>query len=254
MVANGVQQVYWLYQQTDENMKLTKEQYDALDESLRAEFEQQEDGSYINVDSLKVTGLKTSLDKLDSKMKAEKADRDAETQRLVDEARETALEEAKSKNNIDEVLRIEREKLEDEKNRITAQREELTGIKQQLADDKLKNTIDNLANHVVKEFQPAFKVVIKQFIDVSVDSREVTYLNEDGSASSLNKDQFIKELADRTTFAPMMKGKPTTTGGGLANGGMGGGAASKKPNEMTSAERIEFKQRDPAGFKQAFNL
>ena len=40
----------------------------------------------------------------------------------------------------------------------------------------------------------------------------------------------------------------------MANGGLGGGAVTKKPSEMTSAERIEFKKRDPAGFKKAFNL
>ena len=45
----------------------------------------------------------------------------------------------------------------------------------------------------------------------------------------------------------------TQSSGGRAEGG-NGGAEHKKPSEMNSAERIAFKERDPNGFKQAFNL
>lgn len=234
-------------------MRLTTEQYEALEESLKAEFELH-DGAYVNVDSLKVAGLKSSLDNLDKKMRDEKAEREAETQRLIEEAREQALEEAKSKNNTDEILRIEREKLEDESRRIESSREELIAIKTDMANEKLTNIIDSLSNHVVSHLVPAFRSVIKNFIHVDVDTREVTFKNDDGSASSLNFDQFIEDLAKRKTFEPFMKGKTPTEGGGLAEGGNGGGAVTKKPSEMTTQERIDFKQRDPEGFRKAFNL
>lgn len=234
-------------------MKLTKEQYESLDESLRGEFELQGD-VYVSLDELKVAGLKESLNNLDSKMKAEKAAQEAETQRLIEEAREQALEEAKSKNNVDEILRLEREKLEDEEKRINSQREELTSIKQELANDKLNNVIDQLSNHVVSHLQPAFKRIIKAYIDVNIDTREVTYLNEDGSASSLNTADFVKDLAERDTFKPFMKASLATDGKGILNGDGGGSTAAKNPKEMNSMERLEFKKRDPEGFKRAFNL
>lgn len=234
-------------------MKITKEQYEAFDESLKAEFELHGE-FYVSVDSLKVASLKASLDNLDAKSKAEKAEREAETQRLIDEAREQALEDAKKKNNVDEILKIEREKLEDENKRIAAQRDELTSVKKSLADDKINNVIESLTGGVLNEYKAAFKSLIKPFIDVNIDTRQVTFLNVDGSASSLNQAEFLKDLAEREMFAPLMKASPTSTGGGLAGGSGLGGAETKAPKDMTTAERIAFKKRDPAGFKKAFNL
>jgi len=39
--------------------------------------------------------------------------------------------------------------------------------------------------------------------------------------------------------------------GGGAPGGKGGGAARKKLSEMTDKERLEWKQEDPEGFREA---
>ncbi len=234
-------------------MALTKEVFEALPVEAQADYELHGD-SYVTIDSLKVGGLKESLNNLDSKMKTESQAREESMRLAVEQAREQALEEAKKKNNVDDILRIEREKLADEEKRISEQREELTGVKQSLANDKLNNTVDELAQHAVTSLRPAFKSLIKSFVDVNIDTRAVTYLNDDGSASSLNTEQFVKELAKRPTFAPFMAGKTPTEGGGFANGGKNGSTVTKKPKDMSSAERLEFKQRDPAGFKKAFNL
>lgn len=234
-------------------MALTEEVFNTLPDEVKSDYVEHE-GLYVTSDSLKVGGLKESLNNLDGKMKTEKSEREEVLRLATEKAREEALEEAKAKNNVDDILRIEREKLVDEESRLNSQREELATVKQSLADDKLSNVIDSLSNHVLDHLKPAFKSIIKSFIDVNIDTRTVTFLNDDGSASSLNEASFVKELAERPTFAPFMVGKTPTDGNGLANGSNGGSAATKKPKDMTSTERIAFKQRDPAGFKQAFNL
>ena len=228
-------------------MALTKEDYETLPESAKGDYELSGD-EYVTIDSLKVGSLKSSLNNLDAKIKESEK---AKAEEIL-QAREEALEEAKAKNNVDDILRIEREKLADEAGRIEAEREGLTGIKQQLANDKLDNVINSLCGSVLDKFKPAFKSIIKAYIDVNIDTREVTFLNEDGSASSLNEASFVKELADRPTFAPFMRGKTPTDGSGLANGSSGGSIATKAPKDMTTKERIEFKQRDPVAFRQAF--
>ena len=234
-------------------MKLTQEQYDELPDFLKDAYVKDGDG-YVTEDSLKVASLKGSLDNLDLKMKAEERERDEKVRLAAEQAREEALEEAKNKNNVDDILRIEREKLEDEQARIESQREELKGVKQALADEKLANVIDSLAVHAVTKLKGAFKILIKQYVNVDINTREVTYLNEDGSASSLDQQGFIKDLAKRETFAEFIKGSTPTSGSGLADGGQSGSAVAKNPKEMTSKERLEFKNADPIGFKQAFNL
>lgn len=234
-------------------MAITKEVFDNLPDEVKSDYVEQGD-SYVTCDSLKVGGLKESLNNLDGKMKQEKSEREEALRLATEKAREEALEEAKAKNNVDDILRIEREKLIDEEARINSQREELTTVKRSLANDKLNNVIDSLSSHVVGHLKPAFKSIIKALVDVNIDTREVTFLNEDGSASSLDEASFVKELAESKTFAPFMVGKTPTDGSGLANGSNRGSAVGKNPKDMTSTERIAFKQRDPVGFKQAFNL
>lgn len=79
--------------------------------------------------------------------------------------------------------------------------------------------------------------------------------NEDGSISyeiggiQVSKEKVVEHICVEYPFLP----DGVQSSGGGATGGDSSGA-TKKPSEMTSAERLKFKQNDPAGFKKAFNL
>lgn len=236
---------------------LTKEVFDTLPADVQSQYVEV-DGGYSHESTVKVGGLKTSLDlacgKRDEAVNALTLSEQSKADEIA-QARDLALEEAKSKNNVDEVLRLEREKLEDAQNRLTAEREELNGIQGSMATDKQSTIIDRLALKATDVGREAFKRLVKDFILVDPKTRQETFLNEDGSASSLNENDFYKEVLTKSAlFKSVLKADITASGGGDANGSMDGSANQKAPRDMTGQERVEFKKRDPAGFKQAFNL
>lgn len=65
-------------------------------------------------------------------------------------------------------------------------------------------------------------------------------------------DELTKLVAESERYAGYRAGSGASGGGSLGNNGAGG--ALKKPSEMTGAERLEFKQNDPEGFKRAFKF
>ena len=75
---------------------ITKEQYELVPDFLKAEYEEQANGEYESVSALKVSSLKTSLDNLDAKLTGIEAGKSAE----IEAAKEKALEDARSKNDV----------------------------------------------------------------------------------------------------------------------------------------------------------
>jgi len=70
----------------------------------------------------------------------------------------------------------------------------------------------------------------------------------------LNEESFYTEfLFKNDVFKTVLKPVVTTTGGGNANGSTDGSATQKAPKDMNSTERLAFKNRDPAAFKQHLN-
>ena len=236
---------------------LTKEVFDTLPTDVQSQYVEVE-GGYSHSSTVKVGGLKSSLDLAYSKRDEAVSALTLAEQTKADEiaqARELALEEAKSNNNVDEINRLEREKLDDAMARLTAEREELDGIQSSMASDKQSSIIDRLALKATDDGREAFKRLVKDYILVDPKTRQETFLNEDGSASSLNEEGFYTEfLSKNPMFKTVLKADINTKGGGDSNGSMDSGANQKAPKDMTSSERIAFKERDPLGFKQAFKL
>ena len=241
------------------------ENLDKIDESLRDQFvEHEKDGVKGFIDKDTKAALDTLfhvkdekkgyLEKLKTVGQELDEYKSSESER-IQKAKEEALKKAKEENNIDEILRIEREKLDDEKRRIDETQNQFNERMKTIA-DKQKSTIASaLASELATDKgKLAFERLIAPLIEVDPMTGDETYLNQDGSASSLNRKQFADEIKKDPLFASLVKADIHTQGGGHMNGGSGGADITKKPSEMTSAERLEFKQRDPDGFRQAFNL
>ena len=73
----------------------------------------------------------------------------------------------------------------------------------------------------------------------------------DGDKTYQTADEFLSFASGDESWSDMMRA-PDTKGIGATGGS--GAVASKKPKDMNSQERLEFKQNDPDGFKRAFNL
>lgn len=238
-------------------MALTKEIFDTLPEAVQADYELS-GNEYVTKDSLKSTALKTSLDNLDSKLKAsekEKADQEAAKAAEITAGIEAALADAVAAGDTKAQLKLEREKLEDERKRLESDRDGLNELRGTMAADKEKNIIDRLALKATDKGRAAFKRLMKGYVKVDPETRQVTFLNDDGSASSLNEAGFYTEfLCKSETFQPLLKANVSTSGGGFANGSTNGGASRKNPKDMSEKEKIQWKNEDPLGFKQHYKL
>ena len=83
---------------------------------------------------------------------------------------------------------------------------------------------------------------------------EFDYDNESGKVTVsgdgiTSLEQLEKTIQESGRYDAYLAGNQASGGG--SPGSQGGGAAGKKLSDMSEKERIEFKQRDPEGFRQA---
>lgn len=240
--------------------ELNKEQFDQLPEFVQDDYVLDGD-SYKHAGVLK---MKSTLNDLNGKLEAQKGEYNSLNGRLtefesnkaaeIEQARTDALEKAKKDNNVDDILRIEREKLDDEKRRIDETSKSFNERMKLVAENQEKSIAKSLANELaVTKGKAAFEKLIAEYIKVDPMTGLETFLNDDGSASSLNREQFALEVKKNELFASLVKADIHASGGGNINGS-NEASGGKDPKKMNSKERVEFKQRDPDGFKKAFNL
>ena len=240
---------------------LTQEEFEQLPESVKAHYTEVE-GAYKHIALMTV---KKTADNLDADLKKQKNELLNVNEQLhsfeelktkeIQAAHDKALEEAREANNVDVILKLEREKMEDERKIINKDRAAIDDLQAGIARDKKTVIADRLTQFATDEGKEAFNLIIQNYIDVNKDTRTRTFLTGDGSASSLdNEADFLEYLKTLKIFKPLLKATATTRGGGMANGSIDGSASSKKPEDMTGAERLEWKKRDLAGFKKYYNL
>ena len=237
--------------------KYTQEQYDELPEFMKSDLVK--DGDFY-VHS-QVVSLKKSLNSLDSKMKDEVGslneqlrERIEAEEKIAEQARKEAYEKAKAENNIDEIMRMENEKLQDAQRLLDEQKEAFETEKQSLS----ASHKDNIASRLAKELatpagSKAFEQLIKHRLKVN-HLGQVDFLNDDGSASSLDEEQFKERLKGESIFSPLLSAGIVSSSPNLINGSNGGSATTKNPKDMNSAERLQLKKENPQLFRKIFNL
>lgn len=232
--------------------ELTTEQYEELPDFAKSQYVKDGEG-YSHKGMLKV---KQTANDLDNKLKDVngKLEEFSKTENeRIEAAKREAYEKAKAENDIEGVESRWKEKFEDLERRSGETKKQYEERLEKLASKSVNAVATTLASIATDIGKAAFIKLVKDRIKVDPETDEVTYLDDEGRATSLDEKAFIDELKKDVMFMPLIKSDIVTDGGGQANGSSGG-RATKKPSEMTSAERIQFKQRDPEGFKQAFNL
>lgn len=204
-------------------MPLTQEQFESLPEFVKSDYTQHE-GAYVPVAELKVGKLKDSLNGLDSKLKEFEKNEQAK----LEAARAEALEKLKKEGKVDEILADAERRIGETKAQYEERLQRMTTA---IKTEKRSALVADLASELATDSgSKAFKRLVADRIDVDPETGKVTFLNDDGSASSLDFAGFKAELLKDDSFAPLLKAGVVTKGGGNANGSTGAGGASSVGN------------------------
>lgn len=236
-------------------MQLQYDTHDAVPEDLRESFTEFKDGEntvFIHKDlaEAKKEAFRFKGDLTQTQKKQQEALERLQQLEEAENTRKSELEakelESKKKNGQhEEILEHFKTQAEKEKAELKSQLEELTNS---VRNEKKASVVNDLASLGTT----ATRAMLKRLIDLDLtfgdDNNLVVML--DGKATSLTIDEYKVKLPE---LYPALVGESHGKGG-KSNGAGSGSGSMKKPHEMNSQERIEFKQRDPIGFKQAFNL
>lgn len=204
-------------------MALTQEQFESLPDFVKSDYTEH-DGSFVSVAELKVGKLKESLNGLDSKLKEFEKNESAK----LEAARAEALEKLKKDGKVDEILADAEKRIGETK---AGYEERLQRMTAAIKTEKRTALVADLAGELATDSgSKAFKRLVSDRIDVDAETGKVTFLNEDGSASSLDFAGFKAELLKDDSFAPLLKAGVVTKGGGNAQGSTGAGGASSVGN------------------------
>jgi DNA-binding CsgD family transcriptional regulator len=227
---------------------LTKEEYEGLPEKARGAFTQEGD-LFVPAKDAK---LKQTLNELDSKYK-EASNKlseyeQSQAQRQA-EAERKALEKLKAEGKTDEIIAdIERRNGET----VKQFQERIERMANQIKTEKRSALVSDLAAELATDKgSRAFKALVQSRIDVDAETGKVTFLNDDGSASSLDLSGFKAELMKDDSLSPLLKADLVTQGGGNVKGSNGDGrtsfaqgnmGGSRTEREAAIAKRFKLKQ------------
>lgn len=204
---------------------------EGLEESQKAFYEER-DGKFV----LKVKGIPQPQndDGLRKKVDELLAEKKAEQQKRKEAEEQAALEHARKKGDIDALEKSWGEK-------FTARETELLNEKQSLEAQVYKLTVGSKATELAAKLAvPGSDSVLLPHISnrlqvETVDGEiKIRVLDLQGKPSALSIEDLEKEFRTNEAFKPLIRASNASGSG--ASGGQGGGA-TKKPSEMTTAER-----------------
>lgn len=202
---------------------LTQEQFEQLPDFIKGDYEQ--DGEvYKHAGFLKV---KRTANELDAKLKetnGKLSDYEQKQAERQADAERKALEKLKAEGKVDEILADAERRIGETTKQFN---ERIERMANQIKTERRSALVSDLAAELATDKGGrAFKSLVQSRIDVDPETGKVTFLNDDGSASSLDLAGFKAELLKDESLSPLLKGDVFTTGGGNAKGSNGGGSAS----------------------------
>lgn len=226
--------------------KITKEEFDALDPLIQAEYKG--DGAGYVLDTDVQNQDTTALVNAHSRVKDELRQlRETEAQRLR-EAEERIREELRASGNTTELerrLTAEREQL---RSALTADVERRTQqLSQVLVRDRAQALARELSGDAWAVMLPHIQSRLVADLDSDIPACKV--VAADGQPSTLTVEDLKKEFLNNPAFASIIKGVDSTGGGA---GRKPGGNASKKPEEYTQQERIDLFNSNRADYDRLF--
>lgn len=157
-------------------------------------------------------------------------------------AEQAAFERLKKEGKVDEILADVKRREDETKAQYEARIEKLaTQIKSEKRASLVGEIADGLA--VFPESKKLFEKLIKDRIDVDPETGKVTFLDEAGGATSLDKSGFIAELAKDPAFDRIRKADANRGGNANGNTSNGGGASKTLTRSEFDAMNNEAKAK-----------
>lgn len=222
--------------------EITSEEFDALDEGQQALYDKHGDGYRLQVEGIDPADeLKEAL----RKEREERAEAKRRLQEYETEAEKKERERLEQRQEWEQLAKSEREQREKRDKELAELRDEVANSKRTTAAESVvAGLIDKDATGGVQRYE----LLKREALAFIAHTPEGTKINgPDGEAWS------AKQLGEHlsSTYPFLVDGSKASGGG--APGSKGGGAVTKKLKDMNHSERLEFKQRDPEGFRKALN-
>lgn len=220
---------------------ISKEEYDALEDSQKALYKESGDIYQLAVDGLPdVTGLQKKVDELlDEKKKEQQKRKEAE-----ELAKKAAEEQAKKNGDVEALEKSWAEKL------AAKEQELMTQINDR--DSRLKTLlVDNVAQSLSVKLAGDSAAVLMPHIRsrLIVEDGKTRIIDNDGKPSALTLDDLEKEFRNNKLFAPIVIGSKATGTGGNSSQSVPSGNG-KKWSDYSEAERIQLYKENPEEFKR----
>jgi hypothetical protein len=228
--------------------KITKAEYDALSDALKAVYKLEGDTALLQSDD--AAELRAAKDREAQRAREAEAERDRLKQ-------EKATAEAAAAAAAEDAAREKAKKAGDITALETSWQGKVDAEKQR--GDKLENQLKTLLvnNEAIKlaseiSVSPSLLIPIierRLQADLTGEKPITRVLDVNGAPSAFNLDDLKKELVANKEFAAIIKGS-NASGGGANGNNSGGGAAGKKIKDMTEAEKVAFHRANPAAYKE----
>jgi len=231
--------------------KLTKDEFEKLDDAVKAEYTLDGDAATLKIDGEGAPTVE-AIDRANEKLRIEKehrvkAEKARDAAESASEKLKVDLDKASGKDEIAKIKADHQAELEkirkDREAEQTAARDARHAALKKEAAEGFANEHFTIPGLMIGPF--ANRLSVEEVDGESV----VRVLSADGKASAMSLAELQREFLDNAEYATIIK-KKTGSGGGAAPGG-GGGATSKKLSEMTATEEAKFEREDPEGYKVA---
>ena len=217
----------------------TEEQQAVIDAKLKEALSAQAQTLNTEFES-RIQGLKDTNQALKDEKLAEIAAKEA-----------AELEAAKKANDFEKILQLETEKAgktqADLQTQLQARNDLLIGNDQKLA-------VSGLASHMINNDAATNLLLSNMAKSKFNDDGQIirSYTDFNGQEVATDEAGFLEWAGKNDVMRNYLAGSKAQ--GGNAGGNNGHKQGYKNPKDMSSQERLEFKQRDPDGFKKSFQL
>lgn len=232
--------------------KITKAEFDALNDVLKAEYKASGDSYLLDADDMNELRIAKDRETEARRLEKERADRlqgekDTAEAARVEAERLKALKE-KDVTTLEASYRAEKETAVNAEKLITAKREG------QLRELLVENQAIALANEISISpilILPHIRARLKAELDG--DKPITRILDDKGEVSAKTMEDLKKELIDNPNFKAIIKASNANGGGAGGGGGSGGGADGKKFSELSETERVTLYRENPTRFNELKN-
>jgi hypothetical protein len=226
--------------------KITKEEYDALDPLIQAEYKGDGAGYVLDTDvqNQDTAALVAAHTRVKEELRVQR-EQEAERLRQAEERIRQELRDSGNTTELERRLTEERESLRREKDVVIDRRtQQLSRV---LVQDRAAALARELSGDAWLVMLPHIQSRLVADLDSDVPACKV--IAADGQPSTLTIEDLKKEFLNNSAFASIIKGVDSSGGGA---GRKNGGNASKKPEEYSQQERIDLFNTNRAEYDRLF--